>query len=92
MQPWAAVSGLRSTVLVLVGLVLVWELAVRGLDLQPILLPAPSRIAVELASAPWFYIRQSGDTLMTTLAGFVLAVCWASRWRSALFIRGCWSG
>jgi ABC-type nitrate/sulfonate/bicarbonate transport system permease component len=54
MQPWAAVSGMRSTVLVLVGLVLAWELAVRGLDLQPILLPAPSRIAVELASAPWY--------------------------------------
>jgi NitT/TauT family transport system permease protein len=73
-QPWAAVSGLRSTLLVLVGIVLLWELAVRGLGLQPILLPAPSRIAAEIASAPLFYLRQSGDTLMTTLAGFVLAV------------------
>jgi NitT/TauT family transport system permease protein len=42
--------------------------------LQPILLPAPSRIAVEIASAPWFYLRQSGDTLITTVAGFALAV------------------
>ena len=73
-QPWAAVSGLRSTLLVLVGIVLVWEAAVRALGLQPILLPAPSRIAAEIASAPWFYLRQSGDTLMTTVAGFVLAV------------------
>jgi len=53
---------------------LLWELAVRALDLPPILLPAPSRIAVEIGSAPWFYLRQSGDTLITTLAGFGLAV------------------
>jgi NitT/TauT family transport system permease protein len=65
---------MRSTLVVLVGLVLAWELAVRGFDLQPILLPAPSRIAAEIASAPWFYIRQSGATLMTTVSGFVLAV------------------
>jgi NitT/TauT family transport system permease protein len=31
-------------------------------------------ILLELASAPWFYLRQSGDTLLTTVSGFVLAV------------------
>src|SRR3984885_7908771 len=72
--PWAAVAGMRSTLLVLAALVLLWEVAVRTLDVPPILLPAPSRIAVELASAPMFYVRQSADTLMTTLAGFALAV------------------
>jgi NitT/TauT family transport system permease protein len=60
--------------LILSALVLAWEAAVRVLDVKPILLPAPSRIAVELASAPWFYVRQSGDTLFTTLSGFGLAV------------------
>jgi NitT/TauT family transport system permease protein len=60
--------------LVFVALVLAWEFAVDWFHLQPILLPAPSRIAVEIASSPWFYLRQSGDTLMTTVAGFVLAV------------------
>ena len=58
----------------LVSLLLLWELAVRALHLPPILLPAPSSILVELASAPWFYLRQSGDTLVTTIAGFALAV------------------
>lgn len=53
---------------------LLWELAVRGMNLPPILLPAPSRILAELASAPWFYVRQSTDTLITTISGFVLAV------------------
>ncbi len=42
--------------------------------MQKILLPAPSQIIAELASAPWFYLRQSGATLLTTIAGFTLAV------------------
>ncbi len=71
MQPWA---GSRGTALVLLSLVLLWEAAVRGLGVKPILLPAPSEIVQELASAPWFYARQSGATLLTTVAGFVLAV------------------
>jgi NitT/TauT family transport system permease protein len=74
MQPVAAISGWRGTLLVLLGLVLAWELAVRGMNLRPILLPAPSAVLLELVSAPWFYLRQSGDTLLTTVAGFGLAV------------------
>jgi NitT/TauT family transport system permease protein len=67
-------SGSRGTALVLLSLVLLWEVVVRVLDIKPILLPAPSLILQELASAPWFYVRQSGDTLLTTVCGFVLAV------------------
>jgi NitT/TauT family transport system permease protein len=74
MQPVAAVSGWRGTLLVLLGLVLAWELAVRGMSLRPILLPAPSAVLLEIVSAPWFYLRQSGATLLTTVAGFGLAV------------------
>jgi NitT/TauT family transport system permease protein len=67
-------SGSRGTALILLSLVLLWETAVRALDIKPILLPAPSMILRELASSPWFYLRQSADTLLTTVAGFVLAV------------------
>ena len=55
-------------------MVLAWEFAVRALGVKPILLPPPSKIALEIASAPMFYLRQSGDTLLTTVSGFVLAV------------------
>lgn len=55
-------------------MIVLWEAAVRLLHLAPILLPAPSAILAEIASDPWFYLRQSGDTLMTTVAGFALAV------------------
>jgi NitT/TauT family transport system permease protein len=67
-------SGSRGTALILLSLVLLWEVAVRALDIKPILLPPPSMILRELAASPWFYLRQSGDTLLTTVAGFVLAV------------------
>jgi len=73
-QSWSAVSGFASTLLVLLGVVVLWEAAVRVFAVQPMLLPAPSRIAAEIASAPWFYLRQSWFTLVTTLAGFGLAV------------------
>jgi NitT/TauT family transport system permease protein len=59
---------------VLIGLVVVWELAVRAFALSPMLLPAPSRIAAEIGSAPFFYLRQAWFTLVTTVVGFVLAV------------------
>jgi NitT/TauT family transport system permease protein len=65
---------MRGTVFVLGGMVLLWEVTVRLLNVQPILLPAPSRVVAEIASAPWFYLRQSGDTLATTASGFGLAV------------------
>ncbi len=67
-------ASLRGTLLVLGGMVALWEAAVRLSHVQPILLPAPSRIVTEIASSPWFYLRQSGDTLLTTVSGFVLAV------------------
>jgi NitT/TauT family transport system permease protein len=67
-------SGSRGTALILLSLVLLWEIAARAFDIKPILLPAPSMILRELASSPWFYLRQSSDTLLTTVAGFVLAV------------------
>ena len=60
--------------MVLGGMLAVWEVAVRLLAVPPILLPAPSRIVVELVSAPGFYFRQSAATLETTVAGFALAV------------------
>jgi NitT/TauT family transport system permease protein len=65
---------LYGTLLVLVSMVLLWEAAVRLLHVAPILLPAPSVILAEIVSDPVFYLRQAGDTLITTVAGFALAV------------------
>lgn len=61
------------TVVLLVCL-LVWEIAVDVLQPPKFILPAPSTILVELASAPAYFARQCLYTLSTTVAGFLLAV------------------
>lgn len=55
------------------GFLLVWELAVVLLQLRPLLLPAPSLIALELAEAPGWYLRNALYTLGITLGGFAAA-------------------
>lgn len=50
-----------------------WELLVRRLDVQPIVLPSPTSIAAELWDSPGFYARQSWVTLHEALLGFALA-------------------
>lgn len=55
-------------------LLLVWELACRGLDIPPFVLPSPSVVAVamyENAYVIWFH---SNQTLFTTVVGFAFAI------------------
>jgi NitT/TauT family transport system permease protein len=67
-------AGMLTTAIVLVALVALWELAVRGFGVKPIVLPAPSDIGAELAAnLPW-YLGHAWYTLLTTLAGFAVAV------------------
>lgn len=63
-----------SVVLLILGMLLVWEIAVAIFRPPSILLPAPSLIWREFAAAPAYFLRQSVFTLYTTLAGFGLAV------------------
>jgi NitT/TauT family transport system permease protein len=69
---WMWRSG--PTVLVLAGLLVAWEVGVRVSGVAVILLPAPSDIVRELLAAPMFFLRQGWYTLVSTVAGFVLAV------------------
>jgi len=60
-----------------VGLIvfgLVWELAVRVLDIRPFVLLAPSEIAQELASEPVRYLRAALVTARHTVVGLGLAL------------------
>lgn len=58
----------------LLTFLLLWEAAVWLLKVRPIMLPPPSTILRELASEWNWYLGQAWYTLLTTLAGFVLAV------------------
>jgi NitT/TauT family transport system permease protein len=67
-------AGALTTILAVLALLAGWELLVRGAGLKPIVLPAPSAILAELAAnLPW-YLGHAWYTLITTLAGFAVAV------------------
>ena len=53
---------------------IVWEIAVTALHVRPIMLPAPHAVLMELASEWSWYLGHAWFTLLTTLAGFGLAV------------------
>jgi NitT/TauT family transport system permease protein len=63
-----------TTSVALLAIFAAWEGAVRTLGVKPIVLPAPSVILAELAAnLPW-YLGHAWYTLITTLAGFAVAV------------------
>jgi NitT/TauT family transport system permease protein len=60
--------------LVIVGMFLVWEVAVQGFDVPQFVLPAPTDIAASMIK--WWkpLLDNSWQTLMTTLIGFGFAI------------------
>jgi NitT/TauT family transport system permease protein len=70
-------SGLRSLILPslsLAGFVLLWQAAVTGFRIRPIIVPAPGAVFAEIYSDFGWYMINAGHTLLTTLAGFMLSV------------------
>jgi NitT/TauT family transport system permease protein len=59
---------------VIVGFFLAWELGVRIFGVRPFVLPAPSAVAVEIASDPMWYAHHAAYTVVACLLGFALAV------------------
>lgn len=62
------------TIVSFIALFLLWQLVVTGLGIRPVMLPAPSTILAELATAPGWYLLQAWYTLLTTLGGFAAAL------------------
>lgn len=67
-------KGGVATGLVVLGLLALWEAAVRVSGIAPILLPSPVDVALELAASPSFFLREAAYTTLSTVTGFVLAV------------------
>ena len=59
---------------VLIGFFLLWEAAVRGFNVKPVVLPPPSAVFAELFRAPGWYLGHAWYTLLVTLGGFAVAV------------------
>lgn len=62
------------TIEVLIGFLIVWEVVCRLAAIPSFLLPPPSQIFAEIWSDPAWYLNESGYTLLTTSAGFGLAL------------------
>jgi NitT/TauT family transport system permease protein len=74
MRWWNRTEYARTVILVLGGLVVVWEVGVRLLSVRTFILPAPSQIGMELTRSWSFFALQSLHTIYVTVVGFVLAV------------------
>lgn len=56
-----------------VGFLVLWEVIIRVGGIRPLLLPAPSAIAADIASAPLWFLQQTAYTIGVSLAGFACA-------------------
>jgi NitT/TauT family transport system permease protein len=70
----ATVRRLVLPLLVFIGLVLVWEVAVVALRIQPIVLPPPSSVLTTMVATAGPIAFHARYTLVTTLIGFGAAV------------------
>jgi NitT/TauT family transport system permease protein len=73
-QWWVRSERVRWLTLMLVGLLVVWEAGVLITGVKPFIVPAPSHIGRELASAWSYFLGHAAYTTGTTLLGFAIAV------------------
>lgn len=71
---FSADNEVRDIIVVVLAALLVWEGAVRLVQPSPLILPAPSAIAIAFWETPELFMRHLGFTLLTTMAGFASAV------------------
>jgi NitT/TauT family transport system permease protein len=64
----------RDMLLLVVGLLVIWEVGVRLLRVREFILPPPSKVFTEFLHAPKYFMMETGYTLVTTMAGFLIAL------------------
>lgn len=71
---WSHLSRRWEVLVTTLALLLIWEACVRIFEIRGFLLPAPSKIVEQFLQAPGYLLRESLDTMATTLLGFALAL------------------
>jgi len=71
---WYSTPKWIRVAIIVVSSVVLWEAAVRTLDVKPFLLPAPSRLVTVMIVDSAYLLRHTGYTLYETLLGFAVAV------------------
>lgn len=71
---WRKTEQVRTIVVVLAVLVVVWEMSVRIFGIRSFLLPAPTVVIADIVENPLFFGKQSLYTLYVTGVGFLIAL------------------
>ncbi len=71
---WRKTEQIRTIVVVLAVLVVVWEMSVRIFGIRSFLLPSPTIVISDIIDNPLFFGKQSLYTLYITSAGFLIAL------------------
>lgn len=71
---WSVLTRRWEVLATTFALLLIWEICVRIFHVRNFLLPAPSRVIAQFFVEPVYLLKESLDTMVTTLMGFVLAV------------------
>ena len=81
---WRRTEQIRTIIVVLAVLVVVWEMSVHLFSIRSFLLPAPSVVISDIIDNPLFFGKQSMYTLYVTSVGFlILASCVRASWNFA---------
>ena len=71
---WRKTEHARTVILVMIGLIVLWEAAVHLFEVRAFLLPAPSVVLADIVNNPGFFATQSWYTTYITLVGFLIAL------------------
>ena len=71
---WRKTEHARTVILVMIGLIVLWESAVHLFEVRAFLLPAPSVVLADIVNNPGFFATQSWYTTYITLVGFLIAL------------------
>ena len=71
---WYTVTRRWEVLATTVVLLLLWEVCVHAFAVRSFLLPAPSLVIAHFFAAPAYLLKESLDTMVTTLLGFGLAL------------------
>jgi NitT/TauT family transport system permease protein len=71
---WKTTFSRCALLITVITLLVAWEAFVRIAEVRSFIFPAPSKIIASFFAAPGYLLLQGLNTLITTLAGFALAV------------------
>jgi NitT/TauT family transport system permease protein len=71
---WRRSERGRDMLVLGLAAIVLWEIAARVLHIREFILPPPSRIFADFGKAPGYFLSETAFTLLTTLAGFLLAL------------------